>query len=162
MKICIITIALLLCVGSLAADVELAVKAEEYWEDGKPTTDWTIDDFKDFWRQTHKGEIIDAFEGSTILGTLDIPPSIVQITVTGVTLAEARSYLSPLTEPVGDSTIVVKQRRWHFTRAVVDSALVLWDNNESRLTITRAQAFNLISQYDIDVIKQKIIDGLQR
>lgn len=160
--ISLILILSLLCAGSVAADVEVLIQAREYWQDGKSTLDWTIKDFKDFWRQTHKGEIIGVFEGGKQLGRLDVPPTFVQVTIKGVTLEQAKKYLNPMTEQVGDSTVIVKQRRHYFKRMLVDSALALWEVDSSRITITKAQALLLIKEYDLAVVKQKIIDRLQR
>lgn len=152
---------LLLLPLTVFADVELLIQAKEFWQDGKPTTDWTKADFIDFWRQTHKGDIITYADSGKTFGTMDIPPVFVHITVQGMTLAQAKDILSPLTEGVNDS-ITVKQRRFHFTRPVVDSALALWYADSSRLILTKQQAKSLIKEYNIDAIKQKIINRLQR
>ena len=147
-----------LLAGSAFSDVELMVQGREHWRDGKPTTDWTVDDFKEFWRQTHKGEIISILHGGTPFGRLDVPPVIIHITVTGVTYEQAKNYVSPLL----DDTSTIKQRRWHFTRSVIDSAITLWEFDGSHLIITKQQAKNLIKEYNVAAIKQKIRDRLKR
>ena len=161
MRILLLLLLALIPIATAYADVELLVKGKENWKDGKPTADWTREDFKDFWKQKHKGEIITALEGGTSLGTHDVPPAIIHITVTGVTLEQARNYLAPLMDDE-DINEKVKHRRWHFTRAVVDSAITLWEADSTHLTITKQQAGNLIKEYNIANIKQKIIDRLQR
>jgi len=147
------------------ADVDLAVKGVEYWKDGKPTLDWTRADFIEFWRQTHKGEIIEVFPVGTSFGTNVKPPKIIRITITGITVEKARAYLEPLIDSLADpksDTLNIKQQRFFFQRRVVDSALVLWEVDKSHIVITKQQAKTLLKEYNISTIKQKIKDRLQR
>ena len=149
----------------LVADVDLIVQSHEDWRDGKPTSDWTKKDFVEFWRQTHKGEIIAVQPVRESHGSEVHPPTFVVITVTGVTVKQAKSYLAGLvdsTAGVDTDSSRVKQRRYHFTRRVVDSALTLWGVDSSRIIMTKAQARNLLVEYNVSAIKRKIRDRLQR
>ena len=157
---------LLLLIPMLAsADVDLAVKGVEYWQDGKPTADWTREQFIEFWRQTHKGEIVDVFPVGHSFGTNVKVPKIIRITVTGVTVEQARTYLEPLIDSLADpasDTTFIKEKRFFFRRAVIDSAIALWEADSSHITLTKAQAKNLLIEWDKATIKQKIMNRLQR
>lgn len=166
MKQLLMVLIIVALAGSALADVDLIVQAREYWKDGKPTADWTKEDFRDFWQQTHKGEIISALPVKDEHGNdCCFPPIFVTVTVTGVTLEQARAYLEPLIDSAADGwsdSVSVKQRRWHFERRVVDSAITLWETDGSRLVMTKQQAINLIKKYDKATIKQKIQGRLKR
>ncbi len=158
-------ILILLMALSSSADVDLIVQAHEYYKDGKPTMGWEKSDFVDFWRQTHKGEIIDVLFAGTNPGTEVHPPQFVVIRVTGVSVEQAQNYLSKLNDPsaVEDSdSVLVKERRFHFTRSVVDSAVTQWEVDSTIITMTKQQAQNRLKEYEVAIIKQKIKDYLQR
>ena len=157
---------ILLIIPMLAeADVDLYVQSHEDFRLSQITTDWTRDDFIELWQQTHKGEIIDILPAGKFPGKKVHPPNFVKITVTGVSVEQARNYLKPLYDNIldvdGDS-VQVKQRKYYFRRAVVDSALVLYETDSSSITLTKAQAVNFLKIWDIATIKQKIVDRLKQ
>ena len=163
-----VAIILLLC-GS-AQSVELLVQARPNWKRAEISTSWTKADFIDFWRQTHRGEIIEILPNGTVWGTMDIPPAFVLIKVPGVAMAQARKYRQPLidstnridTATVQPDSVNVKQRRFFFPKRVVDSALTLWNTDGSYITLTKAQAVATIKEYDIATVKQKIRNRLKQ
>lgn len=153
------------------ADVDLLVQGFDDRLKNVNTTEWALIDYKDYWSQTHRGEIIDVFPVGLDWGKRMIPPVFLKITVIGVTTEQVKEYLEPLVDSVIDTTFVngvidfepqfVKQRRWHFTQMVVDSAQALWINEGKHLIITKQQAKNFIVEYNIKVIKQKIQERLR-
>jgi hypothetical protein len=177
-----IVLILLLFVSSVGADVDLVVKANDYWKKGLnftntptenaiDTTGWTVDSFKVFfkryWQQNHRGDIIDVFPVAESHGTqCCFPPAFVTITVTGVTVEKAKEYLGQLEDTLAapSDTAFSKFRRFHFKQAVVDSALVLWDLNGGKLVLSKQTIRNqdLLIEYDLAAIKQKIIDRLKQ
>ena len=163
-----VAIILLLC-GS-AQSVELLVQARPNWKRAEISTSWTKADFIDFWRQTHRGEIIEILPNGTVWGTMDIPPAFVLIKVPGVAMAQASKYRQPLidstnridTAVVQPDSVNVKQRRFFFPKRVVDSALILWGVDSSYIVLTPIEAKNIIKQYDVAAIKQKIRNRLKQ
>ncbi len=91
-----VLIILLLLAGNAVADVDLYLQAHEDFRIDQITTEWTKADFIELWRQTHKGEVIDILPVGTDPGRMVKPPAFVKITVTGVTMEQARTYLEPL------------------------------------------------------------------
>ena len=151
-----------------AHSVEVLVKASEHWQQFKDipigTTQDTLAWLKDMWKQTHKGEIIVVKPNGWVWGGMENPPRFVIIKIPDATMAQAAKYLDMLEDTlavVESDSVMLKERRWHFLRKVVDSAMVLWSIDQSYVTLTNSQATNVVKEYDLAAIKQKIIDRLR-
>lgn len=179
MKRLVVILLVVLLAPMTWSDVELMVQGQEYWKDGKPSTNWTNEEWEDFWKQTHKGEIIDVFEGGTNFGTMDIPPVFIRVTVTGVTKEQADIFRTPLLDDVlldttyfvdtlnNDTSmyitpVIIKQQRYYFSRSLVNDAIALWDSTGTHFIITKSKFLNIVKQYNGEIVKQKIIDRLKR
>lgn len=122
------------------------------------------------WHQTHRGEIIVIKPDGWEWGRKERPPSYIIVKVPGVTVAQAVKYTQGLIDSsLYDSslatqpdTVDVKERRWHFLKKVVDSALVLWNVDSSFVVLTKEQAKTVVKEYDLAAIKQKIRDRLRQ
>lgn len=170
-------IAIAICICLLAtqvAGVELLVKAKPYWQNGEKipegTTQDTISYLRQMWHQAHRGEIIVIKPDGWNWGSMETPPRFIIVKIPGVSVAQAQKYIQGLVDTtLFDSTLMVqadtvdiKERRWYFLKKVVDSALVLWATDSSFVLLTPAQATNVVKEYDIAVIKQKIRDRLRQ
>lgn len=164
---------LILLFATQAHSVELLVQAKPFWQRltdiPEGTTKDTIAWLRDVWHQTHRGEIIVIKPDGWTWGGMERPPQFVVIKVPGVSVAQAQKYTqglidSTLYDPLADSqpdTVDVKERRWHFLKKVVDSALVLWSVDSSFVVLTPQQAKSVVKEYDLALIKQKIRDRLR-
>ncbi len=172
MKIFIII--LLLAIAPQVNSVEILVKAQAFWQRGKAipegTTQDTISYLRDMWHQTHRGEIIVIKPDGWEWGRKERPPEYIVVKVPTVTVAQAVKYTQGLIDSsLYDSSLIdqpdtvdVKERRWHFLKKVVDSALVLWSVDSSFVVLTPAQAQSVVKEYDLAAIKQKIRDRLRQ
>ena len=154
--------------------VEILVKAQPFWQRGKEIPTGTLQDsiayLRDMWHQTHRGEIIVIKPDGWQWGGKEQPPSYIVVKVPGVTVAQAIKYTQGLIDStLYDSlittqpdTVNVKERRWHFLKKVVDSALVLWSVDSSFVVLTANQAKTVVKEYDLALIKQKIRDRLRQ
>lgn len=142
-----------------AQAVEVLVQAKDFWQKGESvddtlttsadTTAW----FREMLRQTHKGDIIIVKPNGHIWGNREKPPGFVIIKIPDATMAQADKYMEGLIDPLADpssDTAVILQRRWHFLRKVVDSALVLWP---VIIELTNTQAQNVVKKYTKQGIK---------
>ena len=154
--------------------VEILVKAQQFWQRGKEIPTGTLQDtisyLRDMWHQTHRGEIIVIKPDGWEWGGKERPPSYIVVKVPGVTVAQAAKYTQGLIDStLYDSsladqpdTVNVKERRWHFLKKVVDSALVLWSVDSSFVVLTKEQAKTVVKEYDLALIKQKIRNRLRQ
>ena len=100
---------------------------------------------------------------------MESPPNFIVVKVPDVSVAQAIKYTQGLidsslyddTASVQSDTVDVKERRWHFLKKVVDSALVLWSVDSSFVVLTPAQAQSVVKEYDLAAIKQKIREKLR-
>lgn len=164
---------LILLLATQAQSVELLVQAKPFWQRlsdiPEGTTQDTIAWLRDMWHQTHRGEIIVIKPDGWTWGGMANPPRYVIVKVPGVSVAQAQKYTQGLidsslyddTASVQSDTVDVKERRWHFLKKVVDSALVLWSVDSSFVVLTPQQALSVVKEYDIAAIKQKIRDRLR-
>ncbi len=172
MKAILISVILLCAVE--AQSVELLVKAQEHWQKLRDipvgTTQDTIAWLKEVWHTTHRGEIIVIKPDGWSWGRKESPPEYIVVKVPGVMVAQARKYTQglidsalydPLLSQQPDS-VDVKERRWHFLKKVVDSAIVLWNMDSSFVVLAPVQALIVVKEYDLAVIKQKIRDKLRQ
>lgn len=173
MKKLVYIFVLLMLVGSVNS-VEILVKAQPFWQRSKSIPEGTLQDtisyLRDMWHQTHRGEIIVIKPDGWVWGRKESPPEYIIVKVPGVTVAQAIKYTQGLIDStLYDSslfeqpdTVNVKERRWHFLKKVVDSALVLWNVDSSFVVLTANQAKTVVKEYDLAVIKQKIRDRLRQ
>ena len=169
-----ILLLLLFLIAPQVHSVEILVKAQPFWQRNQPIPDGTLQDsisyLRDMWHQTHRGEIIVIKPDGFDWGGNERPPEYIVVKVPGVTVAQAIKYTQGLIDStLYDSslsqqpdTVDVKERRWHFLKKVVDSALVLWSVDSSFVVITANQAKTVVKEYDLAVIKQKIRDRLRQ
>ena len=164
---------LILLFATQAQSVELLVQAKPFWQRAKDipegTTQDTIAWLRDMWHQTHRGEIIVIKPDGWVWGCLERPPSFIVVKVPGVSVTQAVKYTQGLIDSAlydgslfeQPDTVDVKERRWHFLKKVVDSALVLWSVDSSFVVLTAQQAKNVVKEYDLPAIKRKIRDMLK-
>ena len=154
--------------------VEILVKAQPFWQRSEAipegTTQDTISYLRDMWHQTHRGEIIVIKPDGFDWGGNERPPEYIIVKIPGVTLGQAMKYTQGLIDSsLYDSslaqqsdTVDVKERRWYFTKRVVDSALVLWSVDESFVVLTKEQAKTVVQEYNLGAVKQKIRNRLRQ
>lgn len=164
---------LILLFATQAHPVELLVQAKPFWQRlsdiPEGTTQDTIAWLRDMWHQTHRGEIIVIKPDGWTWGRMERPPQFIIVKVPGVSVAQAQKYTQGLIDSTlydgslseQPDTVDVKERRWYFLKKVVDSALVLWSVDSSFVVLTAQQAKNVVKEYDLAVIKQKIRDRLR-
>ena len=169
-----ILLLLLFLIAPQVQSVEILVKAQKFWQRSKAIPEGTLQDsisyLRDMWHQTHRGEIIVIKPNGWEWGRKERPPEYIVVKVPGVTVAQAIKYTQGLIDStLYDSslseqpdTVDVKERRWHFLKKVVDSALVLWSVDSSFVVLTANQAKTVVKEYDLAVIKQKIRDRLRQ
>ena len=169
-----ILLLILLLLAVPVQPVEILVKAQPFWQRSKAIPEGTLQDtisyLRDMWHQTHRGEIIVIKPDGFDWGYNERPPEYIIVKVPGVTVAQAVKYTQGLIDStLYDSTLAdqpdtvnVKERRWHFLKKVVDSALVLWSVDSSFVVLTANQAKTVVKEYDLAVIKQKIINRLRQ
>ena len=165
---------LLFLIAPQVQSIEILVKAQPFWQRGKEIPTVTLQDsisyLRDMWHQTHRGEIIVIKPDGWGWGRKERPPEYIVVKVPGVTVAQAIKYTQGLIDStLYDSSLItqpdtvdVKERRWHFLKKVVDSALVLWSVDSSFVVLTANQAKTVVKEYDLAVIKQKIRDRLRQ
>jgi len=148
-------ILLLFCSSVLAQDigdnsksnskdsVKIVLKGTKYWNNASLTTK---EDYSNYWKQINIGEIIDVLDGDCKLGKLDVPPKIICIIVTGLSRKDALAYLVPVTDKLSD-TIMVKSRKFYFSKSIIDSSKVLWTKSKSYLKIDKEQFESWIKEY---------------
>lgn len=154
----------------MAIDVDLMIQAKHFWQRDVDKSGWTKADYIDYWRQTHRGEIIVVRETGWEWGRLERPPNFIKLTVTGITQVQADKFTGSLVDTIlfdnqldiQPDSVDIKERRFHVTQAVVDSGLVLYAADSSSIVITVEQAKTVIRRYDFNAIKQKIRNKLDR
>ena len=169
-----ILLLLLFLIAPQVQSVEILVKAQPFWQRSKAIPEGTLQDtisyLRDMWHQTHRGEIIVIKPDGFDWGGNERPPEYIVVKVPGVTLGQAMKYTQGLIDSsLYDSslaqqsdTVDVKERRWYFTKRVVDSALVLWSVDSSFIVLTPEQAKTVVQEYNLGAVKQKIIDRLRQ
>lgn len=167
MKILLI---LLFLIAPQVHSVELLVKAQPFWQRNKSIPEGitrdTISYLRDMWHQTHRGEIIVIKPNGWEWGRKERPPEYIVVKVPGMTVTQAIKYTQGLIDSSlydgslarQPDTVDVKERRWHLTKRIVDSALVLWSVDSSFVVLTPIQAKTVIKEYNLVVIKQRIRD----
>jgi len=169
----IATIGILASLAPSANSVELLVQAKQNWarvaDIPEGTTQDTLAWLRDMWSQTHRGEIVVVKPDGFNWGGMEGPPNFVIINLPGATMEQANKYVlslvdSSVTDTPGAVETLhrnVKQRRWHFKKVLIDSALAQFAIDGTRLTVTNQQALALIVEYDLVAIKAKIIARLR-
>ena len=165
---------LLFLIAPQVQSVEILVKAQPFWQRSEAIPEGTLQDsisyLRDMWHQTHRGEIIVIKPNGWMWGRKERPPEYIIVKVPGVTVAQAIKYTQGLIDStLYDSTLSqqpdtvdVKERRWHFLKKVVDSALVLWSVDSSFVVLTANQAKTVVQEYNLAAIKKKIRDRLRQ
>lgn len=161
LKILLLIIPLFFCgsiFGQTTDSVKFILKGNKYWNNVNLNT---RDDYVDYWKQINIGEVIDVLDGDCQLGKLDVPPKIICIMVIGMTRDKALGYLVPVVSELSD-TIMIKERKTYFNKSVIDSAIVLWNENKSYLRISKKQFDLWVNTYTEADINFRITNEITR
>ena len=168
MKHVLLTFLILLLATSAYPQVTLLVQSKEFWQKSKAvpigTTKDSTEYFADMLHQTQRGDIIVIKEVTHQWGKLERPPSFVRVDISDMTLEDALKFTQPLIDSAlydgqkseQPDSVDIKERRWHFSEAFVDSALAQWAFDKTDLSMTSAQAGVFILEYDKATVKQQV------
>jgi len=157
--ITLLVTAVLIALVSVGNSAEILLTAKKSWMITADTLNFSIENLIKMRRQEGIGAPIVVKPDGWVWGKKERPPAFIVLKIPGASVAQVNKYLVPLHDTIFDTIVpaplevdtipyIKKLRKWWFPRAFIDSARILYQNQEP-IVLTIAQAKALIRRFNI-------------